>query len=122
MLQGVHVLLIDDETRLLGTLARAVQRLGAEVLCAQRGSEGLALLRAHPEIVLVLLDLAMPEMDGIEVLRRIREENQAVAVYIMTGFLPHDLDTKGASGVLAKPIDLSQLKALLVAASQNRMR
>lgn len=118
VLRGLNVLLIDDETRLLGTLARAVQRLGAEVLCAQRGSEGLALLRSHPEIGLVLLDLAMPEMDGIEVLRRIREENQRVPVYIMTGFLPHDLDTHGASGVLAKPIDLLQLKSLLVAAAR----
>ena len=120
VLRGLSVLLIDDETRLLGTLARAVQRLGAEALCAQRVSEGLALLRTHPEIGLVLLDLAMPEMDGTEVLRRIREQNPSLPVYIMTGFLPHDLDTKGASGVLAKPIDLLQLKALLVGASQRR--
>ena len=119
VLRGLRVLVIDDEARLLGTLARAVLHLGAEVLCAQRGGEGLALLRAHPEIGVVLLDLAMPEMDGIEVLRRIREENQAVPVYLMTGFLPHDLDTKGASGVLAKPLDLSQLKSLLVAAVRS---
>lgn len=119
VLRGLRVLLIDDETRLLGTLARAIQRLGAEALCAQRGSEGLDLLRTHPDIGLVLLDLAMPEMDGIEVLRRIRAENPSVPVYIMTGFLPHDLDTKGASGVLAKPLDLPQLKSLLVAAVRS---
>jgi PAS domain S-box-containing protein len=110
---GLHVLLIDDEELVRNTLKRAIERSGAAVLCAERGSDGLDLLRSHPEIGLVLLDLAMPDIDGMEVLRRLRQVNERVPVYLMTGFLPPKLDTTNASGVLAKPIDLTQLKTLL---------
>jgi PAS domain S-box-containing protein len=111
--RGLHVLLIDDEDLVRNTLKRAVERTGATVLAAMRGSDGLELLRAHPEIGLVLLDLAMPDIDGMEVLRRLRQVNDRVPVYLMTGFLPPKLDTTGASGVLSKPLDLTQLNELL---------
>jgi CheY-like chemotaxis protein len=118
-LNGLRVLLIDDEERVLATLSRAIARLGAEVLCAERGSDALELVRANPDIGFVLLDLAMPEMPGVEVLRRIRELRPNVPVHIMTGFLPGDVDTTGAHGVLAKPIELARLKALLAAAVRS---
>jgi len=112
-LHGVRVLLIDDEPSILSTMGRALERLGAEVWSAKRGSEGIDLLRAHPEIGLIFLDLAMPELDGTEVLRRIRELSASVPVYIMTGFLPRGLDVSGATAVLTKPIDISKLGELV---------
>ena len=79
------------------------------------GSDGLALLRENPDVGLVLLDLAMPEMDGAEVLRRLRETNATVPVYLMTGFLSADVNMNGATGVFAKPIDIAQVNELLAA-------
>jgi PAS domain S-box-containing protein len=117
-LRGLRVLLIDDENLVRSTLRRAIERSGAEVLSAERGSEGLDLLRAQPDIGLVLLDLAMPDIDGMEVLRRLRKVNERVPVYLMTGFLPAKLDTTNATGVLAKPIDLTQLNAVLASAAR----
>jgi CheY-like chemotaxis protein len=107
------VLLIDDEPSILSTMGRALERLGAEVTAAKRGSEGIELLRARPDIGLIFLDLAMPELDGTEVLRQIRELDARVPVYIMTGFLPRGLDVSGATGVLTKPIDISKLGELV---------
>src|SRR6188768_1345130 len=115
LFHGLRVLLIDDEPSILSTMGRALERLGAEVSAASRGSEGIELLRARPEIGLVFLDLAMPELDGIEVLRQIRELNPLVPVYIMTGFLPQGVDVSGATGVLTKPIDISKLGELVLA-------
>jgi CheY-like chemotaxis protein len=111
--EGVHVLLIDDEELVRSTLRRALERAGARVSCASAGAEGLALFQASSDVRLVLLDLAMPNMGGAEVLRRLRLLDGRVPVYIMTGFLPEGLDVKGANGVITKPIDLVQLRALL---------
>ncbi|HET7539919.1 MAG TPA: ATP-binding protein, partial [Polyangiaceae bacterium] len=111
--RGLRVLIVDDEELVQNTLRRAVERFGAEVLSATRGSEALALLQANPDLDLVLLDLAMPEMDGVEVLRGLRAMNTTVPVYLMTGFLSSDVEMTGATGVFTKPIDITQVSALL---------
>jgi PAS domain S-box-containing protein len=116
----VRVLLIDDEDLVRKTLERALQHEGAEVLSASGGAEGLALLRAHAELDLVLLDVAMPDIGGAEVLRRLREIDANVAVYLMTGFLPEGFDMTGATGVLSKPLELARLRALVAEAARAR--
>lgn len=107
------VLLIDDELLVRNTLERALSRANADVLCAGRAQEGIALLQANPDVQLVLLDLAMPELNGSEALRRIRVFNTAVPVYLMTGFLPDGVDVSLATGVLLKPVALARLRELL---------
>ncbi len=107
------VLVIDDEDLVRSTLQRALQRQGASVLGAANGADGLALLSANPDVRLVLLDIAMPDSSGAEVLRRLREFAPDVPVYLMTGFLPEGLDLRGATGILTKPVDLSRVRSLL---------
>lgn len=107
------VLLIDDEELVRNTLARALGRANAEVLCAARAHEGIELLESNPDVRLVILDLAMPELNGSEVLRRIRLFNTTVPVYLMTGFLPDGIDVSLANGVLLKPVGLARLRELL---------
>jgi two-component system, cell cycle sensor histidine kinase and response regulator CckA len=107
------VLLIDDEELVRNTLKRALSRANAEVLCAAGAQEGLELLESNPDVRLVILDLAMPELNGSEVLRRIRSFNTAVPVYLMTGFLPDGVDVSLANGVLLKPVGLARIRELL---------
>jgi len=77
------ILVVDDE-RIICDLLRQILRPTYEVLTAYRGKEALALFQQHrPQIT--LLDLVMPEMDGIEVLRHIREIDPHASVIILTG-------------------------------------
>ncbi|MFY0686633.1 MAG: response regulator [Cyclobacteriaceae bacterium] len=57
-----------------------------EVLIAESGEEGLEALQDHPEISAVISDIRMPEMDGIEFIRRARELNDQIPYYIITGY------------------------------------
>lgn len=108
------VLVIDDEELVRNTLKRALGRSNADVLCAGGAEEGIEMLSRTPDVGLVILDMAMPDLNGAEVLRRIRAFNPSVPVYLMTGFLPDGIDVSLANGVLLKPVELAQLRDLLV--------
>jgi DNA-binding NtrC family response regulator len=84
MNQG-KVLVIDDEDIVLTSCHRALTPVGYEVRMAKRGMDGLKMLRNEP-FDIVLVDIKMPDMDGIEVLRRIKEEWPDMPVVIITGF------------------------------------
>ena len=101
------ILLIDDETDILRVLSRSLKADGYEVLTADDGEEGLVLFdKEKPDIVLT--DVKMPGMDGIEVLREIRQRSDDSEVIIVTGH--GDIDTAiealqfGASDFINKPV------------------
>lgn len=66
------ILLIDDEVELLMLLKNELEARGHRVLTAYRGEEGIALARQEPD--LILLDIMMPDMNGFEVCRAIRDQ------------------------------------------------
>ncbi|HUZ17907.1 MAG TPA: response regulator, partial [Spirochaetia bacterium] len=78
-----RVLIVDDERNIRLTVGRALERLEVEVLEAVTGEEALETLRKE-RISLVLLDLKMPGIDGMEVLRRLRDGGNDVKVLIIT--------------------------------------
>lgn len=78
------VLIVDDEPALLETLSPLLQH-EFNVLTASNGKEGLVTLRRNPHVSLILLDLDMPVMNGLEMLERVRDTNNDVKVLIMTG-------------------------------------
>jgi CheY-like chemotaxis protein len=81
------VLVIDDETTVLRVARASLESHGFRVIQAENGSRGIDLFREHQgEIAAVLLDLTMPEMDGEEVLRRLREISTGVKVVLSSGF------------------------------------
>lgn len=80
------VLLVDDEFIVLRAGMRMLKTLGCKVITAQSGTEAISLLKVHPEISLVLLDLIMPVMDGAKTLQKLREVNERVPVIVVSGY------------------------------------
>jgi CheY-like chemotaxis protein len=86
------ILVVEDELSVLGALTDKLKREGFNVYEAKNGADGLRLsLEKRPD--LILLDLAMPKMDGIEMMRRLREENvygRQVPIVILTNLTADD--------------------------------
>jgi two-component system OmpR family response regulator len=106
------ILLIDDEENLCGLYATLLERKGYEVLVAQSGSYGLDLYhRARPD--LIVLDLRMPDMDGITVLRKLRGMDAQIPVIILSGAGDGQLEQEGralgAAAFIQKEFSLHRL-------------
>ncbi len=110
----IRVLLVDDETGFLEAMRKRLTRRGLQVRLAAGGQEALDLLEQAPSDV-VVLDQKMPEMDGMETLRRLRARHPQVRVIILTGHATVDAAatgiTLGAYDYLVKPCDLETLIA-----------
>jgi len=124
-LAGVRVLIIDDDVRNIFAMTSALERHGALVSYADNGKQGLELLNSGTPVQAVLVDIMMPELDGYEVMRRIREQprHQALPLIAVTAkAMPADREKcirAGATHYLAKPVDAGQLvSALRVATSE----
>ncbi|MCW5850250.1 MAG: response regulator transcription factor [Anaerolineae bacterium] len=84
MSQPAHILVVDDEMPIRLTMAELLKRRGYQVVQAASGEEALEQIHQRP-FDLLLLDLKMPGMDGIEVARRARERQPDAAIIILTG-------------------------------------
>lgn len=112
MLNG-RILIVDDEEDICRTLSDFLTDCGYEVLQATSGEEAIRLVKAaRPH--LILLDIRMPEMDGLEILRRVRAVDQEVGVIMITAFtditIAQESLKSGASDFVTKPIDLDYLE------------
>jgi len=95
----VNLLLIEDEKDVADVMARAFREDGHETVIAYTGEEGLTLLRQQrPDAV--LLDIRLPKMSGIQVLRAIRAMDQTLPVVIITGLAtPREIEEARELGV-----------------------
>jgi DNA-binding response OmpR family regulator len=112
----VRILVVDDEPDFVELIREFVARKGYHPIVAHDGREALQKLKEErPHIV--LLDIRMPGMDGLEVLKRIREADREVGVIMLTGVLDRDIGSQslrdGAFDYLIKPIDLQYLERVL---------
>ncbi len=110
------ILVIDDERELLTLMTDLLVDEGYQVRTAANGSDGIRLNeRENPD--LIILDLRMPEMDGIETLRRIRKKDDKVKVVILTGYGSPDTIRAAAdldvSEYLSKPFENDQLVRII---------
>ena len=116
------ILVVDDELMLCDLLKMELSNFGHEVVTANNGREGVALF-AHRKPDLTLLDLHMPDMDGIEVLKRIRELDPQAGVIVLTGGGTDDLENQarelGVREFLRKGLSLNILVRALGKAMQQ---
>jgi len=112
---SMRVLMVEDEPRLAENVARSLREsAGYAVDIASNGEEGLFLAESNAYDVM-LLDLMLPKMDGMELLRKIRESGQPTPVLVMTARDDKesvvDLLNAGADDYVTKPFDLGELLA-----------
>lgn len=113
MSNAPHILVIDDEPQILRALRTILTEKDFKVTTASRGEEGLALAATH-EPDLVILDLGLPDMDGVEVCTRLREWTQCPVIVLSVRDSERDkvaaLD-QGADDYLTKPFGIEELLA-----------
>jgi two-component system response regulator MprA len=120
---NAHVLIVDDDNRIISALRRTLAYEGYQVSTAANGEAALAIARSRPPDV-VILDLMLPGIDGFEVCRRLRASGDGVAVLILTARdavadRVAGLET-GADDYLVKPFALEELLARVKALLRRR--
>jgi DNA-binding NtrC family response regulator len=119
------VLIVDDEEPLLHNLATF---LGAEpgeatVLTATSGEEGLAQLERHPSVSILVTDIRLPGIDGLELLRRARDLRPDLTAIVMTAFGSPEVRREsarcGAFHFLEKPLDLDEFRSAVLRAAEE---
>ncbi len=117
------ILVVDDEATQRQTVGSILEGWGHEVLEAATGDQALDLVRSHA-VDLVLTDMRMPGMSGLDLLRQCRQMRPDIAVVLMTAF--GNIETAveamrdGATDFLTKPIDLDQLEIVVGRALEMR--
>jgi CheY-like chemotaxis protein len=120
------VLVVDDDPGVQLLVRRALTSQGYSVVMASNGAEGVRLFEQHrSELDLVLMDMTMPQMSGLEALKRIRATGSHIPVLLSSGYSFETIapDSPKYSGYLQKPYDIEQLLgsvARAIAASPGR--
>lgn len=118
-----RILIVDDEIPILEMVSQYVTLLGYEASTARSGEEALSLLDHQPYTIL-LTDIKMPDMDGFELMKRVKEKCPGLHIIAMTGhgasYTYTDVVAAGASDFLNKPFSLDEMRAKLRRIIQER--
>lgn len=121
--ESPYCLVVDDEPRLRQVLVHLMRSEGFTCVEASNGEEALVLLQQHP-MTLVISDLRMPKMDGLELLRQTRARWPDVAVMMITAVADVEVAVSclaiGAMDYLTKPFHLEEVRARVTQAMENR--
>ena len=120
MLAGKKVLIVDDDMRNIFALATVLEEHEMDTISADNGRDAIRMLQTEPDIDIVLMDIMMPEMDGMETMREIRNDRRtardlpivAVTAKAMKGDREKCIEA-GAWDYLSKPVDTEQMLAVL---------
>ena len=117
-----HILIVDDDPNHLKTLQTIVRGWGYEVTVVDDGAKAVESVKARP-FALILMDVRMAQMSGIEALLLIKQYNPAIPILIMTAYSSVDSAVEvlkaGAYDYLIKPLDFEALKISLVRALEH---
>jgi CheY-like chemotaxis protein len=108
-----HIMIVDDNVNLGKTMGKILSKQGYEVLVATGGLQAIELAKENPNISLVFLDIKMPDINGVETYRRLRDIIPEVNVVMMTAYAVDDLIQEalheGAQYVLNKPVEFDKI-------------
>jgi CheY-like chemotaxis protein/signal transduction histidine kinase len=116
--EGRRILVVEDDVRNVFALSRVLEPRGAKVEIARNGREALTLLSRKSDIDLVLMDLMMPEMDGLTAMREIRKDpayKRLPIIALTAKAMPDDREqalAAGANDYMAKPFEVDKLVSL----------
>ncbi|WP_136799932.1 MULTISPECIES: response regulator [Desulfosediminicola] len=123
-IQNTRVLLVDDEDDFLTTLASRLELRDLKVSTATRGEDALEVMSGS-DVDVVVLDLSMPGMDGLETLKRIKSQVPEAEVLILTGHGSIRAGVEamklGAEDFIEKPVDINELLEKIEDAKQKRV-
>ncbi|MCP3952123.1 MAG: response regulator [Desulfobacterales bacterium] len=115
-IDSISILVVDDERDIRDGSERILSKMGCTVFKADRGNRGLEILKSNP-VALVLLDMKMPGMDGMEVLKLIRRDHPEILVVVITGFATIETAIEamkeGAYDFIPKPFEPAQLRIVV---------
>ncbi len=118
------ILIVDDEKNIRLTLSQTLETLGTEIDTAADGEEALAKLKGR-EFGLILLDIRMPGMDGMEVLRRVREMRPDIRIIMITAYGTVESAVEamklGAVDFLQKPFDPEEIRELVLRVADREL-
>ena len=121
---NVNVLFVDDEVPFVETMVKRLTKRDLSVLTAFSGKDALRRLETDDGIEVVILDVKMPEMDGIEALSKIKQRHPLVEVIMLTGHATVETGIEGmklgAFDYLMKPCDMEQLVFLVAEAAAKK--
>ncbi len=126
MLDQINILVIDDEQIMREGCTRILSKDGWAVICAENGTKGLEEIKAQSEkIDVILLDLMMPGMSGMEVLDHVRTIDPSLLVIVITGYATVESAVeamkKGAYDFIPKPFTPDQLRIVVKRALEKRI-
>lgn len=125
-MRTANVLLVDDETAFIDTMAKRLQKKGLTVVTAYSGRQALEVLGKDPAVEVVVLDVRMPEMNGIEALNRIKRTHPRIEVIMLSGHATVDIAIegmdRGAFDFLLKPCELEILMDKIEEAAGQKRR
>jgi DNA-binding NtrC family response regulator len=123
-MRSANILLVDDEVPFVETMTKRLNRRGFDILSAYTGQDALDMLSSHREIDVVILDVKMAGMDGIQTLEEIKNRFPITEVIMLTGHATVESAIEGmklgAFDYLMKPCDMDQLVAKVESAVQRR--
>ena len=118
------IMLVDDEAEFIETMSKRLEKRGLKVLSAYSGGEAMDLVKKNQRVEVMILDVKMPGMNGLEVLREMKKRYPLIEVIMLTGHatIESAIDGMklGAFDYLMKPCEMEQLLEKVEAAAKKK--